>query len=436
MSTQITRPRKFGRAARPAALVAVLTASTFLAACGSGGATIDSPGATGTTDPTSGSTAAACGEVPNIPPNFVGGVDADFSDETRLLYTGYPGPVRPSPYADMEAKPGPWRIGFSSLAPRTAWDTNLFQGMEEAFAKAKELGLVEGELEMSILPDAATQTPADQIAGFQSLVRDGVDGVIMLPIAADPLAPAITEAGEAGVPTVVMGNTSPSDYAISVNPLNVIGGIVETIRALDGKGNVVVVRGIQGTSAETANHAAIMTMVEACPELTVVGELNGDWNNATTKTAMQQFLVSHPGQIDGVLQNGIMAQGVIQAFLQVGREVPIVSMNGAQAGDLSYFADHVDEGYVTGGTAYNGREQAWAAMRVLLNTLAGHGPKVTDIPVPVTNVTKDNVKSLVPEGATLNDLGDPIGYPNEFAPQSYLDQFQSSPGGPGKDLLE
>lgn len=434
MSTQINRSRRFGWARRPAALAAVLGASALLAACGSGGATVGGGG--GSTTAPGGNTASACGEIPNIPPEFVDGAGSDFSDETKLLYSGYPVPVRPSPYVDFAAKPGPWRIGFTSLAPRTAWDTNLFEGLEEAFAKAKELGLVEGELEMSILADAATQTPADQIAGFQSLVRDGVDGVLMLPIAADPLAPAITEAGEAGVPTVVMGNTSPSEYAISVNPLNVIGGITESIKALGGKGNIVVVRGLQGTSAESANHAQIMTMVEACPDLKVVGEISGDWNNATTKTAMQQFLVSHPGQIDGVLQNGIMAQGIIQAFLQVGREVPVVSMNGAQAGDLSYFADNLDNGYVTGGTSYNGREQAWAAMRVLLDTLAGDGPKVTDIPVPVTTVTKDNVASLVPEGATLNDLGDPLGYPNEFAPQSYLDQFFTTPGGPGKDLVE
>jgi len=423
--------RRPTRALRPAALVALVSAAALLTACGSGGATVGGGAA-----PTSSGVASDCGEVPNIPPNFVDGADADLSAETQELFSGYPGPVRVSPYLDMAAKPGPWRIGFSSFAPNSAWVTNLFQGMEDAFQKAKELGLVEGELEMSILPDASTQTPADQIAGFQSLVRDGVDGVLMLPIAADPLAPALTEAGEAGIPTVIMGNTSPSEYAISANPLNIAGGTAETIKAMDGKGDIVVVRGMQGAAAETYGYDQIKAMIDACPDLNIVGEINGNWNNATTKTAMQQFLVSHPGQIDGVLQNGIMAQGVIQAFEQVGRDVPIVNMVGGQAGDLSYFADNVDDGYVTGGSAYNGNQQAWAAMRILLNTLAGNGPKVTDIPIQVPVVTKDNVKSLVPEGATLNDLGDPLGSPDDFAPQSYLDQFFTTTGGPGKDLVE
>ncbi|HWL59667.1 MAG TPA: substrate-binding domain-containing protein [Microbacteriaceae bacterium] len=438
MSNLNARSRGLTRATRPIALAALVSAAALLAGCGSGGAVVGGGATTAPTagGATSGGTTAACGELPDIPADFVDGADADLSEETKLLFSGYPGPVRPSPYADMEAKPGPWRIGFSSFAPNSAWVTNLFQGMEDAFNKAKELGLVTGELETSILPDASTQTPADQIAGFQSLVRDGVDGVIMLPIAADPLAPAQTEAGEAGVPTVIMGNTSPSPYAISSNPLNIAGGTAETIKALGGKGNIVIVRGMQGAAAETYGYDQIMTMVEACPDLNVVGEINGNWNNATTKTAMQQFLVSHPGQIDGVLQNGIMAQGVIQAFEQVGRDVPIVSMVGGQAGDLGYFANHVDEGYVTGGSAYNGNQQAWSAMRILLNTLAGNGPKVTDIPIQVPVVTKDNVKSLVPEGATLNDLGDPLGSVNDFSPQSYLDQFFYTTGGPGKDLVE
>jgi len=412
-----------------------VSAGMVLSACGG------TPGGTGGATSTGGTggnvgESTACGEAPITPADFRDGAGDDLSEETKAQYSGYPGPIRKSPYATMPAKEGPWKIGFSSLASNSAFTDELFEGLEEAFAKAKELGLVEGELQRSIMPDASTQTPAAQIAGFQSMVRGGVDGVIMLPLAADPLAPALTEAGKAGVPTVVMGNTNPSDYAISVNPLNIAKGTAETVKAMGGKGNIVVVRGLQGAAAETYGYEQIQAIIDACPDLKVIGSVNGNWNNATAKTAMQQFLVSHPGQIDGVLQNGIMAQGVIQAFLQVGREVPPVSMVGAQAGDLSYFADHLADGYNTGGSAYNGKQQAWVAMRVLLNTLAGNGPKVTDIPIPVPVVTKDNVKSFVPPGATLNSLGDPLGSPNDFGPQDYLNQFFTTVDGPGADLVE
>ena len=428
---EVVRSRR--RLVAVAAMVA--SAGLLLAACGSTPAGNGAGSASGGTGGGVGES-AQCGDAPIAPADFQGGADAGMSDETKAQYSGYPGPIRVSPYATMEAKPGPWKIGFSSLASNSAFTDNLLTGLEEAFAKAKELGLVEGELQLSIMPDASTQTPAAQIAGFQSMVRGGVDGVVMLPLAADPLAPALTEAGKAGVPTVVMGNTNPSDYAISVNPLNIAKGTAETVKAMGGKGDIVVMRGLQGAAAETYGFQQIQAIIDACPDINVIGTVNGNWNNATAKTAMQQFLVSHPGKIDGVLQNGIMAQGVIQAFQQVGRDVPPVSMVGAQAGDLSYFNDNLADGYATGGSAYNGKQQAWVAMRVLLNTLAGNGPIVTDIPIPVPVVTKDNVAEFVPPGATLNSLGDPLGSPNDFGDQEYLNQFFTTPDGPGADLVE
>jgi ABC-type sugar transport system substrate-binding protein len=301
--------------------------------------------------------------------------------------------------------------------------------MDAAFAEAKREGLVTGSLQRAILPDQATETPAQQIAGYQAMIRNGVQGVIMTPLAGPAIAPAITAAGKQGVPTVILGNTNPSNYAIADNPLNIAGGTAATIRAMGGKGNIVIVRGLAGAPAETYGYDQISAEVKACPNLHVVGTINGNWNNATAKTAMQQFLASHPQKIDGVLQNGIMAQGVIQAFEQVGRPVPPVSMVGGQAGDLSYFADNLSKGYDTGGSAYNGEQQAYSAMRVLLNTLAGRQPRVTDIPIQATVVTRDNVRSFVPPGATLNTLGDPLGDPATFSPQSYLDPFFNRSGG-------
>lgn len=413
-------------------------AALALAACGSSSSSGSSSGAeTSEASEESGESTTAsneelsgkCGQVPEIPVEDPEGVVAGMPKSTQKLYSGYPGPVRKSPWATYKGTPGPWKIGLSNLAVNSAFETNLIHGLEKAFAQAKEEGLVTGELEKAILPDESTETPAQQIAGFQAMVRNGVQGVIMTPLSGEAIAPAITQAGKGGVPTVVLGNTSPSDYAIADNPLNIAGGTAQTIKAMGGKGDIVIVRGLAGAPAETYGYKQIMAEVKACPELHVVGEINGNWNNATAKTAMQQFLASHPEEIDGVLQNGIMAQGIIQAFEQAGRPVPPVSMVGGQAGDLSYFADHLKDGYNTGGSAYNGEQQAYAAMRVLLNTLGGKEPIATDIPIQVPVVTNKNVKEFAPPGAELNTIGDPLGSPKTFSPQSYLNQFFKKKGG-------
>jgi ABC-type sugar transport system substrate-binding protein len=429
------------------ALCAGLLAMAVLSACGSSGtsgvaasgSTSAADGAsipdssssgTDTTASSSGDTVVngnACGEVPIQKPQDADNILPTLDREVQDKFNGYPGPVRPSPWARFRGKRPPYKIGLVGLAANSAFNVNLYRQIQVLFDQAKAQGLVTGTLQKAIDADQATETPAQQIAGFQSMVRGGVDGVLMLPLAGDAIAPAITKAGEQGVPTVVMGNTNPSPYAAVVNSPNIAAGTAKTLGILR-KGNVLIVRGIPGVPAETYGYNQIKAAISACPGVRVIGEINGNWNNATAKTAMLQYLASHPQRIDAVLQNGIMAQGIIQAFEQAGRPVPPVTMVGAQAGELSWFKDHVRDGYKTAGSAYNGKQQADAAWRVLLRILDGKGLKVTDIPLNPALVTADNVAQFVPPGATLNTVDDPLGDVQDYAPDEYLDKVFNRPG--------
>lgn len=430
---------------RVLAVLAGVLVVLVLGACGSSGSSGDSTSSSSTSastaaagSSTTASTAASgtvaagngCGQVPVQHPPDPDNVIPTLDQEVQDHFNGYPGTVHKSPWATFAGKPQPWKIGLVGLAANSAFNVNLYKQVQVLFDKAKAAGMVTGDLQKAIDPDQATETPAQQIAGYQAMVRGGVDGVIMLPLAGDAIAPAITKAGKGGVPTVVMGNTNPSPYAIVVNSPNIAAGTAKTLEIMGGKGNVLVVRGIPGVPAETYGYKQISDEIKACPGIKVIGEINGNWNNATAKTATLQFLASHPGKIDAVLQNGIMAQGIIQAFEQAGREVPKVTMVGAQAGELSWFKDHLKDGYSTAGSAYNGLQQADAAWRVLMRTLAGNGPLVTDIPLSPALVTKDNVTKFAPPGATLNTVDDPSGEPADYATDSYLDKVFTKPGNP------
>lgn len=416
------------RRTRLAPAAAGALAALALAGCGANGVAIE-PTAGGS-EPAEGGVSVGnrCGQVPIQRPPDPDKVIETLPQQVQKEFNGYPGAVRKSPWASFAGKKPPWRIGLVGLAANSAFNVNLYKQIQVLFDEAKKQGLVTGRLEKAINPDQATETPAQQIAGFQSMVRRGVDGVLMLPLAGDAIAPAMTKAGKQGVPTIVMGNTNPSDYAVTVNSPNVAAGTAKTLEILEGKGNVLVVRGVPGVPAEGYGNKQIYEEIRACPGIDVIGEINGNWNNATAKTATLQFLASHPQKIDGVLQNGIMAQGIIQAFEQAGRPVPPVTMVGAQAGELSWFKDHLDEGYSTGGSAYNGKQQADAAWRVLGRILAGKQPKITDIPLHPALVTKDNVADYVPPGATLNTVDDPLGDPQDYASDDYLDLVFDKPG--------
>lgn len=373
-------------------------------------------------------TSEAPAELVALPPDD--GIIATLPREVQESFQGYPAETMASPWADFAGTPPPWKIGISGQAPSTAWVENLYAEVERLFAEAKAQGLVEGELMKGIMVDQATQTPAQQISAYQSMIRDGCDGVIMLPLAGDPLAPAITEAGEQGVPTIITANLNPSPYAVIVFPPNVENAIIGTFELIENEGDVLIVRGIPGNPVETWGYEVILRAMESRPGINVVGEVLGNWSNATAKNVVTQFLASYTGDIDAVVHTGCMAQGIIQAFEQAGRTVPPISMNGGLAGELAWFADHVDEGYRAVGNAYGGKEEANACFRVLLRILAGKGLLVRDIPLIPPEVTADNVHEFVPEGATLTSADDPLGDPHTFCPDEYLDLVFKTPGNP------
>ena len=233
------------------------------------------------------------------------------------------------------------------------------------FNKAKAKGLVEGTLQKYIQPSYATATPEQQINAIQQMVRDGIDGILLLPLAGPPLAPSIDAAGKAGVPVVILDNVvADAKYAVNVWSQNNspaaagVAGLVKT-------GNVLFVRGIAGNPVEQAFQDAAVADVKACPGLKIVGTIYGKWTNATAKAETVKWLAAHPDtKIDAVIQNGIMMAGIVQAFQQTGRPVPPISGGGCQGGDLSWWLKNKAT-YKTVANCFNGFQTGWSEFRLL-----------------------------------------------------------------------
>ena len=115
------------------------------------------------------------------------------------------------------AKPSPGRSVSITFPVGSPWLADVINQVGVEFNKAKAKGLVEGTLQKYIQPSYATATPEQQIAAIQQMVRDGIDGILLLPLAGPPLAPAIDAAGKAGVPVVILDNViDQAKYAVNV----------------------------------------------------------------------------------------------------------------------------------------------------------------------------------------------------------------------------
>jgi ribose transport system substrate-binding protein len=339
--------------------------------------------------------------------------------------------VRATPWESFKGAKKPWKIGLITFPVGSPWLADVIKQVGVEFNKAKAKGLVTGTLQKYIQPSYATATPEQQIAAIQQMVRNGVNGILLLPLAGPPLAPAIDAAGKAGVPVVILDNViDQAKYVVNVwsqNNSPAAAGVAGLVK----KGNVLFVRGIAGNPVESAFQDAAVADVKACPGLKIVGTIWGKWTNATAKAETLKWLAAHPDtKVDGVIQNGIMMAGIIQAFQQAGRPVPPISGGGCQGGELSWWLAHKST-YNSVATCFNGYQTGWSEFRLLLRILNGNGLKVRDIHVPVPIVTSKNVAVYATPGKPLSWPGEPRGPINGWAPNAFLDGYFLKPGNPG-----
>jgi ABC-type sugar transport system substrate-binding protein len=359
------------------------------------------------------------------------------SPAARAMYKNYPYDVRSTPWATFAGKKPPWKIGYVSFPTNNPWKVNLYNELQKQFAAAKAKGLVSGKLVTYIQPSFATATPEQQDAAIQQMVHDGVDGIIVHALNSTAETPAIDAAGKAGVPVILISDVAPnSKYAINVFANNNAYARAATIQLAVNKGiikngnttNVLIVRGVPGFSVETAQYESGIENLKPCPGINIVGTVTGQWNPAVTKTEVLKFLASNPEPISMVFVDASMS-GVIEAFQEAGRPIPLMNFSGTSGGDLAWWLANKSK-YQAVGQQYSGASVAWSEFRILLRVLGGKGLKIRDISLPPETVTNANLAQFATAGKPLTWIGDTRGAVDGWANNSVLDRFFKQPGTP------
>src|SRR5215469_12081813 len=370
-----------------AVLVAAVTA-----ACSSSGSSSSSS----STATNSGTTAnAKCGTTVPVGPSNPSGVYASMPTSLQAIYSSYPGELIQSPWATtkIKAKP-PWKIGYIAFAITNQYNQDSLNGLKKQFAIAKAAGLVQGSLLTNIPATMAASTGEQQISAIQQMVRQGVNAIILEPVDSVAEAPAINAAGKAGVP-VILADTPPAPntpYAVSAWSQNQVQADAGALGIIQ-KGNIVMVRGIAGNENDVVLYNQAIADLKNCPNIKVAATLYGDWSEGTAKTVVAQYLASHPQPLAGVLQDGGMMAGVVQAFEANGQKVPVIADGQCGGGDLSWWLAHKDS-YKTVGGCINGFQGAYTYFNVTLRVLDNKGPKVNILSMPITPITNANLATF------------------------------------------
>lgn len=410
---------------RAVALVAAMgTLAALAAASASSGATTG----TGSGKAATGSVASStCAKIPTVPVKDPSGVVAQLPKKVQELYNDFPYPVTKSVWDHFKGVKPPWKIGISIGFPLVnASGIDWVNSVKLGFNKAKKQGLVTGSLMIKAAVNAATTTPAAQIAGIQSMIRAGADGIFVLPLSAVALEPVITAAGKKGIPVVPFDNpSSPSRYGIGYVIPDAMGAAQPASAALDqigGKGNVLIVGIAAGQPYDTLATNGYKQLLNQCPDAHLVGDLYGEGSPVVSKTQVLNFLASNPEKIDAVFAM-INAAPIIQAFQQAGRPVPVIASVALTAGDLAWWSQNSSYCCLFS-TSYNSKEHGYAAWRIMQRILSGKGLKVNNIMIPQPSIDKNNYKRYEIPGATVSSGAETKGSAKDgYAPNSYLNYF-------------
>lgn len=371
-----------------------------------------------------------CGDTVAVgPTNKNDAVVKSMPKTLRDIYSSYPDKLVASPWATtkIKAKP-PWKIGYITVGVSNAYQNHVLETLKAEFAAAKKQGLVTGSLVTNIPPTLAQSTPESQIAAMKQMARQGVNAIIINP--ADSVAESATmEAlGKQGVP-VILGDVPPapgSRYQTSTWTQNQVEADAGTL-GLIKKGDILIVRGIAGNQNDKVLYNQKVVDLKNCPDIKVASVLYGNWDVGTAKNVVSQYLASHPQPIAGVLNDGGMFSGIVQAFESRGIKVPPVGIEQCQAGDLSWWLDKIDS-YKTVAGCINGYQGGYVYFNVALRILANKGPKYNVLSMPAVTIDNTNLKVYAKPGLPLTSDEELPGPKTAWCDNACLDKYFKVPG--------
>ena len=227
-----------------------------------------------------------------------------------------PGMVDTSKYK----KKGPWLAGRAGLADANAWMTmfglHFRYGVQEKYAKEfKDFKIT-----------SSFWNPVKQIADIEQLVAQGVDLLFIDPVSEGALVGAVEEVYDMGIPVVLASTVVNTDkYTTWVSRDNIKAGFHYAKwmgKKLNGKGDVVVLMGMAGTSYAEDVLRGVKQGLSAYPDIKILEVAYCDWSPVKAKETMEVFIQSNP-KIDGIIADGgQMGFGAVEAFLDAGKKVP------------------------------------------------------------------------------------------------------------------
>jgi ribose transport system substrate-binding protein len=238
----------------------------------------------------------------------------------------------------------------------------------------------------------AQNDPAKQASQIEDMISKKVDAILLNPTDSNAVVPSVEKANAANIPVLTIDRSAAGGKVVShIASDNVAGGKMAAdflCKAIGGKGNVVELQGITGTSAARDRGQGFDDeMAATCPDAKIVAKRPADFDRAKGNSVFADILTAQPDIAGVFAQNDEMVLGAIQAA-QAANRTGIIFVGFDAIPDA---IDAIKAGTLAATIAQQPAEMGRLGVDTAIQAL--NGDKVeASIPVPLTLVTKETVK--------------------------------------------
>jgi len=232
-------------------------------------------------------------------------------------------PAEGAPIQKLEpSKKDSFVLGLSNISVVNTWRVQM---IEEAKYEAKQ----HPEIKEMVVTDAGGDNNR-QVADIEDLLARGVDALLVAPGSEVALNGVLDKAYATGIPVIIFSsNAGPKDYTVKiVGDDSDFGraGAEFLAKSLNGKGNIIGIRGISGNSIDSDRWRGVEDVLKNYPDIKVIDTAFGDWAYDKGKQVCESLLTAHP-DVDGLWSSGgAMTQGCAEVASENG--LPKIPMTG------------------------------------------------------------------------------------------------------------
>ncbi|MFP3154848.1 substrate-binding domain-containing protein [Lachnospiraceae bacterium ZAX-1] len=203
------------------------------------------------------------------------------------------------------------------------WRAQFVEAFETKAEELKQAGVIKDYMSASTDTDVT-----EQMNQINNMISSGVNLILLNPISPASVTPIQAACDAAGVLLVI--DTDPAavdEELVEVLVDNKQFFEIMTkwfVEEIGGKGNIVQITGTPGMPADLVRQQVVEDILKDYPDIKTLASAPGSWSQTESQAAMSTFLSTYDN-IDGVLTQDVMAEGILRAYETAGKQPPIMT---------------------------------------------------------------------------------------------------------------